>query len=339
MGQTILDVSVSFLNYRNCTCEDSFYWHLGLQQCLPCSSLPNLSKFSTCASSIHHAIHSINGNYQPVLFENGMRVTAKLAQLYVYASLPQCYAPNACNVAPSQPQFECDSGRDVDSLLCSRCLPGYFATGLHCYLCKPSYATAVPLSIFVIFVLGLIYLWTASSSSYASDRSEASSMIGNTHHSRWSIVSKHGAPVLSMFLFFLQLNAVFNRINDNSTQAAAFNDWLQTVSTFRPWGLECVNSAVDFYVTSWIILLSPFLLTAIIFAIFGCLHCIARIIRKCQHTNSHGPRQTWCQRVWFAFGSLNWSYRTWYIVAFFLKLAYFPVLVRTLALLSCDQLA
>ncbi len=55
----------------------------------------------------------------------------------------------------------------------------------------------------------------------------------------WSHINDNGTiSVISMFIFFLQLNSILDRSsNNNNAGRSAFSGWLQSIATFRPWAI------------------------------------------------------------------------------------------------------
>ena len=126
---------------RGCACDEGNVWMAapvcskGLKKCCaPCPSQPLLVCDPRVNIDFSRAGHELAVGFFPVL-------DGKLAENkdFLTAVILQCRSPSDCNVEPKSSVYKCGEGRDAGSLLCSRCLPGYFSLDYECYECNGYY--------------------------------------------------------------------------------------------------------------------------------------------------------------------------------------------------------
>jgi hypothetical protein len=171
-----------------------------------------------------------------------------------------CPLPAICNPAGDY-YFRCAAGYDPASLLCSRCLEGYYQdTDNSCVPCASFFAYLIPILDILIFVWLVVYLWRTP---YKSSTS----------------------AMLSISLFYLQLTSILdsNLSNKNASAGGTGDDagqdgvdsllglsFIRSLASFRPYAFECVNHRIDYVVYFWIMAAATFLLTSAFVTVRAC---------------------------------------------------------------------
>jgi hypothetical protein len=141
---------------------------------------------------------------------------------------------------PAFAQFLCRDGHDAGSLMCSRCLEGFWADGLLCQPCYGAYAALVPLAAAAALAFFAFFVFYRV-------RVQRRQLQQRQHQHRRSTFG--GAPgdeenSTSIVLWFLQvsstlsmssqINAARNGQPDSSSLTGLA--WLDQLLSFRPWG-------------------------------------------------------------------------------------------------------
>jgi hypothetical protein len=155
--------------YQACTCpvEDTtiWYWNAVNRTCHPC---PNEGFF--CNNTIVEALTSVPSKlqtnraisvrpgYYPLC--NGTLCPSVVNQWPV-PTLVSCSIPKACNPHGKHDVFQCADGYDSASMMCSKCLPGYYPVAGRCQACPSSpVASIVGLaSVGIIACIAGAYIW------------------------------------------------------------------------------------------------------------------------------------------------------------------------------------
>jgi hypothetical protein len=147
---------------------------LSRRTCVPCPPFVACSPLTVPA-----APHRLVGSRYPLPTALPDRAP-RLRMDFVYAPLLPCLHPAVCNRAPALTatswtewaqlteagvtqladfgEFLCREGHDASSLLCSRCLNGYWLDGFLCHRCERGYGALVAVALVACTVLLALYI-------------------------------------------------------------------------------------------------------------------------------------------------------------------------------------
>lgn len=242
----------------------------------------------------------------------------------MYSTLIQCHFGHACNAKSStnsQHQtdgtFTCGDGYDQDSLLCSKCKAGWFESPSSCLPCAEGSQAFIPILTVLFALLLLWYLWDR-----AGTNAVAAGGVAAGGAAKYS-------QIVFIFFFYWQLMSLLDRSsspsssssNTNNRNSNKFFNFLQSLSNFRPFALECIDSRVDHTVYSAIAMLLPATLPLFMLLCLGPLLWLLRRLTKTQ-------TQTQTQDLF--------SHIT-QVTFFMWKIMYFPLLNQCLSWLNCES--
>lgn len=288
-SSALLSFDPLFMDRLGCECLEPSYWSDRDERCVAC---PPADGPLLCRPEVHDAPHCMSGSFYPML--DGRLVTER--RLLPFASFLPCRDGSVCNARfPTRASclagaaaaaagvtddpgpaggfnastgFECASGFDAKSLLCSRCEEGRYEAGGRCFECVGAFSWLAPLTLLLAAYALFAYL------------------LGKRRHS--------GTRTLSIAVFFFQLLGVLDQSYRLSSQVGSSADggtgdgggtgggeagqgegaqgggagggaaveWVmgacESVVRFRPWAPECLDERFDFVAeTTWTLAL-PF---------------------------------------------------------------------------------
>ncbi len=258
---------------------------LSARTCLPCPAGVACSQLA-----VVDALHELVGSVYPLLSLSraaaaGPTAAPRRSMLVYAAQLLPCLHPAVCNAPPAVPtdpshwsnwislinagglsdpaiaDFRCREGHDPASLMCSRCLRGFWSDGFLCRPCLAAYAVLVPLGIFVTAAVAVAYVvFRARRAAAVPGSSATSSTEGN---------------VAAIAFWFLQVSAALqtssqinsarsgHRASADDAASSSSLSWLDQLVSFRPWALECVSDNTwDFGLSTLCLLLLPWVCVA-----------------------------------------------------------------------------
>ena len=238
-------LSPESLNYKYCSCLStevdgsvtSMYWDSASKICRVC---PEGVK---CDSNTFVPVHRVQRGYYP--FDEGKLCNSSTGpDLISECDVVQCYSPSWCDVQ-SGTKFECSSGHDVDSNMCSRCQESYFAWNQSCHKCPSGYniigTLLLVVTVFVLLPLLLLFKYRR---------------VGNSFqlHCTYDILVSWAQITLLCFRASSQQATV-----SRSTPGLESNliPPIESISFLQPFGLECFGSDIGFAGYFWITLASP----------------------------------------------------------------------------------
>jgi hypothetical protein len=267
VAQTQVQVLVdpSQRNYLYCSCiaadGEPMLWSPGQGLCVNMRS----SQVIFDAAIVSDALRlSIAPGFYPLLAEPGFvpgdwRAFLTSASLNNSLRVVPCRLADACsssNVPSSLPlpaiysfHFECGAGRDPASLMCSRCMTGYFSTGATCTRCFKGAAAVAVLAFMMVSALGLFLLWR--------------------------FAHRANSALFAICFFYLQASEALEQsfINSNSI-VSTLPTQLIAMLYLRPFALECIVEGADDVTAMWawfiVLLAIPLVAVGMGFVAFAC---------------------------------------------------------------------
>jgi hypothetical protein len=244
VAQTQVQVLVdpSQRNYLYCSCVaadgEPMLWSPGQGLCVNMRS----SQVIFDAAIVSDALRlSIAPGFYPLLAEPGFvpgdwRAFLTSASLNNSLRVVPCRLADACsssNVPSSLPlpaiysfHFECGAGRDPASLMCSRCMTGYFSTGATCTHCFPGASVVAVLMSLILGCTILVLVWRLNPRSHSA--------------------------LFAISFFYLQ---VTEALEQSFTDAGFLVSTLPTniiaMLYLRPFALECLTNGADSVTAMW----------------------------------------------------------------------------------------
>lgn len=208
----------AFFDFAGCRCAiDGHFFNPSLQRCEPCPASCTCSDEAERALARDDHVVVRQGHY-PMANGSVCRLVdgCDAKELHVI----DCLVPTACN--PDEHYvFQCSEGRDEASLMCSRCLSGWFAIGSDCVQCHAAHFLLVPLVVALLALAVCAYSWR--------------------HR-----YSARNSALLDMAVFWIQLTAVLSDLRtvfdtDATPDAAVGLGQLDSLLLFYPW---CANACI-----------------------------------------------------------------------------------------------
>eukprot|EP01006_Ploeotia_vitrea_P000919 TRINITY_DN103894_c0_g1_i1.p1 TRINITY_DN103894_c0_g1~~TRINITY_DN103894_c0_g1_i1.p1 ORF type:complete len:698 (+),score=277.02 TRINITY_DN103894_c0_g1_i1:76-2094(+) len=289
-SNAFVDASSSFMGFVGCDCPPGTYFGLPIESVHVPGDIGDLTDINavfdprSCVVCNHDAMwcdtpavqpkHRLRtGRFALLPVAERVRRATRCDQEYVssdpnppqsclvYATTLKCHNPGVCAPNDSSNGSRCAIGHDPRSLLCSKCAADYYDLGDgECHACLRGYDVLVPLSVVLIVVFYVAYLWTRD-------------------------MQREMGMKLSIVLGWLQLMQVLNRsmqvihtssktVSTSSVSSSAQSSTgrdgtlvdqaqklLQTIAMFRPWAFECLSSSFDYVTDSYLILVVAPLMT------------------------------------------------------------------------------
>jgi hypothetical protein len=267
--------------------------------------------------TVRHAPHQLQGSVYPLLPSSlGLDFPPLARSGFVYATLLACLHPTVCNRQPAQspqtwtdlvrlridgvteqPEFSeflCREGHDSSSLMCSRCLDGYWLDGFQCEPCLEGYDALVVLGLMACIMLLTIYVGNRAWISRDDVLVEAFLDSTRAQRGRWIKPRSGAAQTVASTLWYFQVSAAISvssqvRVlracswrcnltrhacwpapqinaahNGNAEQPSEGFSKFSQLLTFRPWAMEClVGPAWTYTLSSALMLVAPWAATAV----------------------------------------------------------------------------
>lgn len=285
-SRAVVLADASFLNYERCRCLDGRAWRAAEGSCRTCAAVSGVLRCDPYVRSAAHCV--VQPNAYPVSAATGRR--PEWAGDLLDASFVRCQRPGLCNtgwracaareffdaahalppgedptrVVPVPYAYSCAQGHDPESLLCSRCLPGRWASGGACVPCSEAMRWLVP-AVWAALVAGAAaVLWVVSGRSVSRYRT------------------------LSVALLWFQVTALLEASSQAQAGTVETSTWrwlaavrgtAESWAVLRPWAAQCAagmrHVRVDFLSESDAVLLAPFALLAVAAAAALLAHGVA----------------------------------------------------------------
>ena len=121
-GAATILVDPQVMAFEHCLCFSSYAWYNTSSSCQPCPA------GLLCDPHIYRPVHRVQHGWYPIK-DGHLSSRDSLLQSNVSACWPGMCSPN------ERDDFVCSEGHDPESMLCSKCLPGYYRIGHHCIEC------------------------------------------------------------------------------------------------------------------------------------------------------------------------------------------------------------